>query len=98
MDLVETIVAPSSTISDQYSDEVFQLADDEMIIGRLLMDSEGVYVIEAVVPEEAVVEVDAADVISRSAHGTSRMPEDLLDVLTTKEVQALFVLLLGPGE
>ena len=97
-DLVETIVTPSSTISDQYSDEVFELADDERIIGRLLIDSEGVYVIEAVVPEEAVIELDAADVKSRSLYGTSRMPEDLLDVLTEAEVQALFTLLLGAGE
>jgi putative heme-binding domain-containing protein len=97
-DLVETIVAPSSTISDQYADEVFELADDEIIIGRLLIDSEGVYVIEAVVPEEAVVEVDAADVLYRSHHKTSRMPEDLLDVLSEDEVRALFTLLLGPVE
>jgi len=57
-----------------------------------------VYVIEAVVPEEAVVEVNASDVKSRTPYGTSRMPEDLLDVLSEAEVQALFTLLLGSGE
>ncbi|MCH2106503.1 MAG: DUF1080 domain-containing protein [Planctomycetes bacterium] len=97
-DLVETLVAPSSTISDQYADEVFELGDDQRIIGRLLMDSEGVYVIEAVYPEEAVLEVDAVDVKSRTPYGTSRMPEDLLDVLSEAEVQALFTLLLGSNE
>ena len=97
-DLVETLTAPSSTISDQYADEVFELADDERIIGRLLIDSEGVYVIEAVVPEEAVVEVNVSDVKSRTPYGTSRMPEDLLDVLSEAEVRALFTLLLGSGE
>ena len=97
-DLVETLIDPSSTISDQYADEVFELGDDQRIIGRLLMDSEGVYVIEAVYPEEAVLEVDAKDVNSRTPYGTSRMPEDLLDVLSEEEVQALFTLLLGSGE
>jgi putative heme-binding domain-containing protein len=97
-DLVETIIAPSSTISDQYSDEVFELADDELIIGRLLIDSEGVYVIEAVAPEEAVIELMAEEVISRNPHSISRMPEDLLDVLTEEEVQSLFNLLLGPSD
>ena len=97
-DLVETLVAPSSTISDQYADEVFELGDDQRIIGRLLIDSEGVYVIVAVYPEEAVLEVGAKDVSSRTPYGTSRMPEDLLDVLSEEEIQALFTLLLGSGE
>lgn len=97
-DLVETITSPSSTISDQYSDEIFELADDELIIGRLLIDSEGVYVIEAVAPEEAVIELMAEEVISRKPHSISRMPEDLLDVLTEEEVQSLFNLLLGPSD
>jgi putative heme-binding domain-containing protein len=97
-DLVETITSPSSTISDQYSDEVFELADDELIIGRLLIDSEGVYVIEAVAPEEAVIELMAEEVISRNPHSISRMPEDLLNVLSEEEVQSLFNLLLGPSD
>ena len=97
-DLIETIVNPSSTISDQYADEVFELADDEVIIGRLLLDAEGAYVIEAVAPEEAVIELMAEEIISRKPHSISRMPEDLLDVLTKEEVQSLFNLLLGPSD
>ena len=97
-DLVETMTSPSSTISDQYSDEVFELADDERIIGRLLIDADGVYVIEAVAPEEAVIELMSEEVLSRSPHSISRMPEDLLDVLTEAEIQSLFNLLLGPSD
>ena len=83
-DLLEAIVRPSATISDQYQETEVLTKDEIMHVGRIVEDGEEYLVLRTL--QDELVEIDRADVALRRAHPLSRMPSGLLDTLTRGEI------------
>ncbi len=97
-DLLEAIVVPSATISDQYKDTLLFLKDDAMLVGRFVDAGDETSVRFATAPpHESVVEIEKADIMEVRDSKLSRMPEGLLDQLTESDVLDLLEFVLAGG-
>ncbi len=95
-DLLESLLDPSATVSDQYRDEEVWTLDGDVAVGRVVSEDD-----ELVVVREAdgrLVEVDAKEIELRRMHPLSRMPEGLLDVLSEEDVLDLMAYVLAGGD
>lgn len=97
-DLIEAIVEPSRVVSDQYQDTELLTTGDELLVGRVVGESQGVVRFLTLPPGEELVELDAAQIASRRPHPLSRMPEGLLNSLEEDEVLDLLAFLLARGD
>ena len=97
LELVETILAPSDTISDQYQDTEVWTVDGELFVGRLGPVTDGWIALHTIPPDEKDIEIREDDVEELRPHSLSRMPEGLLDVLTEEELLDLLGYVLSGG-
>ncbi len=95
-DMLDAIVEPSKTISDQYRDEEFRTIDGDLYVGRVESDHDGIFRLRRT-PSDDIVEIDAASVEMRRPYGLSRMPNGLLDTLNDDAVLDLFAYLRSGG-
>lgn len=95
-DLLESLLEPSRTISDQYQEEEVVTHDDALHVGRIAAEDEERVVLRTAQGEE--VEIAEDDVKLRRPHAVSRMPSGLLDVLTLEEVLDLMAYTLAGGD
>lgn len=95
-DLLEAILEPSVTVSDQYRDIELWTKDGGVVIGRLEEEAEGEYVMWVGVLDERVT-VPREDVEEQRQHALSRMPEGLLDPFDEGEVLDLLAYLVEGG-
>ncbi len=90
-DLVEAIIYPSKTISDQYAAIEVVTKDDQSTVGIIKReDSKSITLITA---EANQVNIPKPDIKSRRISKTSLMPEGLLDNLNVEETTDLFAFL-----
>lgn len=93
-DLLEALLAPSRTISDQYRGENFFLANGDIVTGLpLLSDAKRVVVVN---PTGDQVELPVAQITRRRPAMKSVMPEGLADGLTLEQISDLTAWLLAP--
>ncbi len=93
-DLLETIIDPNLEVSDQYQDIEIVTRDEELFIGRVELDKDGVVVLLTLPPLEERIEFDADEIVLRRPHALSRMPAGLLDSMKRDEVLDLVAYLI----
>ncbi len=93
-DLLESMVTPSRTISDQYRGENVFLKNGDVISGLpLIADDKRVVLVDATGKQ---VEVLAAQIEKRKPATKSIMPEGLADALSLEQISDLAAWLLAP--
>ena len=97
-DMLEALLEPSVTISDQYQETEVQTRDERVIVGIVERETDELLVLRTVAPREESVEIDKQEIAMRRLHPLSRMPAGLLDTLTLEEILDLLAYSLSSGE
>lgn len=98
-DILEKIIEPSKNISDQYGSQVFQLKDGSSILGKLMGEEDGYYLVSQN-PYDPLnsKKVRMADVTNRKKSKVSVMPPGTINVLNEEELKDLMAYLVSRGE
>lgn len=91
-DLLEALIEPSRTVSDQYQDTQVWTTDDEMFVGRIERAANGDLRVWPADATEAH-EIEAARVAEVRPYKLSRMPAGLLDTFHEDEIADLIAYL-----
>jgi putative heme-binding domain-containing protein len=98
-DLLESIIEPSKTISDQYQAVVILMDDGRLITGRIVnLHGDTWHVNTDMLNPNGQINVDRRKVDRMTPSRTSMMPEALLDTLKEDEVLDLIGFLLSRGD
>jgi putative heme-binding domain-containing protein len=98
-DLLENLIEPSKTISDQYGAVVILTTDGETVTGRIVNHSgDGIMVMTDMLNPDGQKVVDAKRVEKVVTSKTSMMPNGLLDSLTEAEILDLVAFLMSKGD
>ncbi|HEV3166427.1 MAG TPA: c-type cytochrome [Isosphaeraceae bacterium] len=98
-DLLESIVQPSKSISDQYGALNIALLDGRVVTGRIVNLHEDIMSINTnMLDPNALVNVDRKQVEQMAPSPISMMPESLLNTLDKEEVLDLMAYLLSGGD
>ena len=92
-EILESILFPSQTISDQYASQSVVTSDGKTYVGMIAPSGDGALVILQANGEKVIVPED--EVESRTRAKVSSMPEGLLNRLSIEEVADLFAYLGG---
>ena len=97
-DLIQSIVNPSTVVSDQYAQSVIVRADGTKFIGRIISDTaDKVQVsINPFYPSQQVT-LNHSDIQSVERSATSSMPAGLVNALNEKEMTDLMAYVLAGG-
>jgi putative heme-binding domain-containing protein len=99
-DVLESILAPSKVVSDQYAGQVLTKKDGKTLFGFAVKGHDGDVEVWEVMPAAAdaqVVKVPVADVAKVERSPLSPMPTNLVDRLSAAELRDLLVFLLSRG-
>ncbi len=97
-DLVESIVLPSKTVSDQYEAIVVATTDGQVITGRVVnLNGDGMMINTNMLDPNAQVTVDRAKIEEVHRSPVSMMPEGLLSTLDKDEIADLVAYLFSRG-
>ena len=96
-DLLESIIEPSKTVSDLYSNVVITRRSSESLTGRIVyhLQDHSVMVGSYMFNPAQTVKVDRKDILSIEPSKMSPMPDGLLSVLTQDEVLDLLAYLVA---
>jgi putative heme-binding domain-containing protein len=96
-EVLESILDPSKTLSDQYQNEVFSTGSGRRVVGRVVDETKDAIAVQPdpLSPERVVIRKD--DLEGREASKLSPMPANLADVLTKDEVLDLLAYLESGG-
>ncbi len=98
-DLLESVVEPSKTISDQYEAVVIATTDGRVITGRIVNLHDNQYSINTdMLNPNAIAGVDRSQIEEMAPSPVSMMPQGLLDTLDKNEVLDLMAYLLSGGD
>jgi putative heme-binding domain-containing protein len=98
-DLLESIITPSKSISDQYEAANIALADGRVITGRIVNLHENVMQVNTnMLDPNGLVNVDSRQVEEIKPSSVSMMPEGLLNTLNKDEALDLMAYLLSGGD
>ena len=98
-DLLESIVAPSKVISDQYGAVMVSTTDGQVVIGRIVnLNNNNISINTDMLNPNLQVNVDRTKVEEMKPSPVSMMPEGLLNSLNREEVLDLVAYLLSRGE
>jgi putative heme-binding domain-containing protein len=98
-DLLEKVLDPNRSVSDQYAGRVFTLTDGKVVTGRVVnYFGEKMSVMPDMLDPARLVSVDARKVESIERSKVSMMPTGLLDTLRQDEVLDLVAYLLSRGD
>jgi len=95
-DMLDAILEPSKTISDQYRDVELRTVDGDLLVGRVESEKNGAIRLRRA-PSDEVVDIAESDVEMRRPYPLSRMPSGLLDTLDEAAVLDLFAYLRSGG-
>jgi putative heme-binding domain-containing protein len=97
-DMLESIIDPSKTISDQFAATVFYLHDGSSIVGRLMnQDADNYYVSQNPFAPQTLRNVSKKDVVRTQLSKTSIMPPYLINSLNGEELKDLLAYLKAGG-
>ena len=97
-DLLESILWPSKTISDQYQSEMFELKDGSVVTGVLVRETAIAAFVRTADSPERPVQVLKNRIATRAASPVSLMPEGLLDGYSQTDIANLLAFLLAPAK
>ena len=97
-DMVEAIVEPNKTVSDQYAATVFTMKDGTSILGRKISEDDDSYSIsQNPFSPETLREVPKADVVSTKYSYISIMYPGLINGMNEDELKDLIAYLMAGG-
>jgi putative heme-binding domain-containing protein len=97
-DMLEAIIEPSKTISDQFAATVFFLHDGGSVVGRLMnQDADNYYVSQNPFAPQTLKTVPKKDVARTRLSETSIMPPGLINRLSGEELNDLLAYLKAGG-
>ena len=95
-EILESILWPSKTVSDQYESELFEMTDGKVHHGLLVRETATALQIRTVESAKPIV-IAIDDVQSRRKSPQSFMPEGLIDALSAADISNLMAFMLaGP--
>ncbi len=98
-DLLESIIDPSKTVSDQYAATIFELEDGGQVSGRIVNLSGDVYSVNTdMLDPNLLRRINRNDIAKMTPSKTSIMPAGLLDILKEDEILDLMAYLLSRGD
>jgi putative heme-binding domain-containing protein len=98
-DILESILDPGKTISDQYAAVQILMLDGRIITGRIVnLSGDSFQVNENMLAPNATVGVDRKQIDEMMPSKVSMMPKGLLDTLNQEEVLDLMAYLLSRGD
>lgn len=98
-DLLESIVIPSKTISDQYEAIVVETSEGQVITGRVVnLNGDSMSINTNMLDPSEQVSVNRRSIESIKPSPVSMMPEGLLDTFKTEEILDLLAYLLSRGD
>ena len=98
-DMMEAIVEPSKTISDQYNSTEFSLKNGQTVVGRLISEDDGNYVIsQNPYAPELTRKIPKDEVTGQQMSSVSIMPPGLINRLNEDEVKDLLAYLKAGGD
>ena len=97
-DILDSIIDPSKTLSDQYQNETFRTASGTTVTGRVVDDTKDAIAVQPdpLSPDRVLIKKD--DIESRTASKVSPMPANLADVLTADEILDLIAYMQAGGK
>ncbi len=98
LDLLDALLTPSATVSDQYQDVEVLTTEGDLYVGRIEGEANGVVKLRRLPPQEDVLEFEASEIASRRPHPLSRMPSGLVDVLEQEELLDLIAYVLSGAD
>ena len=96
-DILDSILLPSKVLSDQYANTLFQKADGEVVVGRVVSDDAEKILVRTNPLEDATTSVLKKDLKGTKISPVSPMPEGLADVLKREELLDLVAYLEAGG-
>ncbi|QNN24542.1 c-type cytochrome [Planctomycetales bacterium ZRK34] len=97
-DMLESIIEPSKTISDQYESTIITLVDNNVVMGRIVnLSGDSLRVSVNLLDPNQLVGVDRKKVKSMMPSPVSMMPPGLLMTLTQEEVADLIAYMQSGG-
>ncbi len=96
-DILDSILLPSKVLSDQYANTMFQKADGEVVVGRVVLDDAEKILVRTNPLEDATSTVLKKDLKGTKLSPVSPMPEGLVDVLKREELLDLIAYLESGG-
>jgi putative heme-binding domain-containing protein len=98
-DLIESIVLPSKTISDQYEAVMISTVDGRVITGRIVnLNNDALMINPDMLDPNRMINVKRSDIDEMKTSPVSLMPEALLNTLQQDEVLDLMAYLLSRGD
>ncbi len=98
-DLLESIIEPSKTISDQYEAVVIETSDGKLVSGRIVnLNGDTMMVMTNMLDPNDMANIDRRKVDSVTPSKVSMMPRGLLDTLEADEVLDLMAYMLARGD
>jgi putative heme-binding domain-containing protein len=94
-DLLESILWPSKTISDQYQSEMFELKDGSIVTGVVVRESAIAVSVRTAESPDRPVQVPKAKIASRAASTVSLMPPGLLEGYSHADIANLLTFMLS---
>ncbi|RPD41443.1 c-type cytochrome [Chitinophaga barathri] len=97
-DMLESIIDPNKTVSDQYGAMVFTLKDGTSVLGRLVNeDDDNYYISQNPFAPQTLRELEKDKVLSTKASKVSVMLPGLINSLSPEELKDLVAYLKGGG-
>lgn len=98
-DLLEAIIEPSKSVSDQYATTQFQLKNGESIVGRVVSEDASTYsVSQNPYTPDYLIKVKKKEVVSKSYSKVSSMLPGLMNQLNEEEMKDLIAYVLAGGK
>jgi putative heme-binding domain-containing protein len=94
-DLLEAVLRPSASITDQYGQTQIVTRDERLLVGRVESEDAQSLVLHVSAPVDESVTLAKEEISERSPSRLSAMPEGLLDVLDEAAVLDLFAYVLA---
>ena len=95
--ILESLVLPSKTMSDQYQGTVLSLRDGRIVTGRVLSEDPKKLLVRTDPFALKPVEVARSDIEEREPSRVSEMPQGLINILTKEEILDLIAYLRSGG-
>lgn len=97
-DMLEAIIEPNNSISDQYAAKVFDLENGNSVVARLIReDDQTYYVIQNPFSPDEIREIPKSDVRRVSLSEISMMPPGMINRLNEEELKDLIAYLVAGG-
>jgi putative heme-binding domain-containing protein len=97
-DILEAIIKPDKTVSDQYASTIFTLKNGQSVVGRLVSEEAASYTISQnpFVPDQTR-KLPKSEVVSKKYSTVSLMPASLINGLNASELKDLMAFLKSGG-